>query len=246
MENCQFKQSSKTFIGIIAIFCVSAVLFIATHGDSAVHALAAIPLVGSLTAALFQLFRDQAKHERTLITQESQNNFVLGASSHMANVAFDKHVQFSEAYVHEAQKALLTLLQKGPSEEVLNHAASLHEIRNKYIIWLTHDLENNLDPFEAALRTIGAKAGYVEDTRGDEKSQKDRSKAIEILFNTFAKVMNFKEWDGKTLTDELAISALIQRLRAILGTEELMQMRSSIIVKAATNLKTRTALNSST
>ena len=44
-------------------------------------------------------------------------------------------------------------------------------------------------------------------------------------------------FQGEKLTDELAISKMIRRLRMILGTEELMEMRSTIVSKAIAELR---------
>jgi hypothetical protein len=41
---------------------------------------------------------------------EAQNAFSMGATSHMATVAFDKHIGFCEEYVEQMSKALYTLI----------------------------------------------------------------------------------------------------------------------------------------
>lgn len=231
-------HKQRTYLGIIGVFLVSATVVALSKDISFLQGLAAIPLVGSLVSLLVQFLRDEAAHQRTLLLQDAQNQFILGASSHMANVAFDKHAEFSEDYVEEAQKALVTLLREGPSEEVLKHASTLYQIRNEYIVWLTPEVEDSLDPFEAALRTIGANAGYVKAIREQPGEGEARQKAINEMYNTFAKVMGFHEWQGKKLTNELAVTALVRKLRSVLGTEELTRMRGAIVKKAASGLRT--------
>src|SRR2546430_1218103 len=64
-----------------------------------VRELAGVPAIGSLFFALYQLGRDRIAYDRSLIVSELQNSFSIGATSHMAIVAFDKYVEFSEEYV---------------------------------------------------------------------------------------------------------------------------------------------------
>lgn len=102
----------------------------------AIQDLAAIPAIVALFAALFQILRDRLAHERALAALEVQNNFALGAMSHLANVAFDKHVSFCEEYAVEMSKALSTLFRRGPHRDVLTRASALFEIRSKWSVWL--------------------------------------------------------------------------------------------------------------
>lgn len=230
-------HQQKTYGVIVSIGLVSVIAYFLARNHDTLQFLLAIPFVGSLLGVLLQVLRDQAAHERSLLVHEAENRFVLGISSHMGNTAFDKHVEFSEAYVREAQAALVTLIREGPSEGALKHGWALSEIRNKYVIWLTPELEEALSPFETALREIGANAYYVEAVRGSKEDSSARSKALEAMYNKFAEVMGFKEWKGQSLTDELAIAALVRKLRNILGTEELTSLRSSILAKATSELR---------
>lgn len=227
----------KTYGTIVIIGLVSVISYLLAKNHDRLQFLLAIPFVGSLLSVLVQVLRDQAAYERSLLVKEAENRFVLGIGSHMGNTAFDKHVEFSETYIREVQAALVTLLREGPSEGALKHGWALSEIRNKYVIWLTPELEEALSPFEAALREIGANAHYVEALRGSKEDSDGRSKALEAMFNRFAQVMGFKEWHGQKLTDDLAISALIRHLRNILGTEALTSLRSSILAKATSELQ---------
>jgi hypothetical protein len=61
--------------------------------------LAGLPAIAALFAALFQLSRDSIAFDRSVRLEEAKNRFTVGATSHMAIVAFDKHVQFCEEYV---------------------------------------------------------------------------------------------------------------------------------------------------
>ncbi|HLE64051.1 MAG TPA: hypothetical protein VI750_12960 [Pyrinomonadaceae bacterium] len=116
-----------------------------------------LPGVGALFAVLFQIVRDQAAHERALDLQERQQLFHLGVASHMANVAFDKHVQFAEQYISKMQDGLTQLFHTGPPGESLKFYSELVDIRLSFRAWITEDLETKVMPFEDALRQMGAK-----------------------------------------------------------------------------------------
>ena len=156
----------------------------------------------------------------------------------MAIVAFDKHVQFSEEYVTEVQKTLTTLFRHGPTPEVLEHTRALYALQQKYAVWLTKRIETDLEIFEAALRRLGADAQYVNVAPGAA----DRPQRIDEMYKAFADLlgatfMGADEWHGEHLTEELAISKVIHRLRLVLGTEELTEMRSVLISKALASLR---------
>lgn len=230
-------QNKKTYFLLIFILVISGVSYYLSRNEELLKILFAIPFVGSLIGAILQILKDQAAFDRALILQETGNQFVLGAGSHMGNIAFNKHVEFSEEYVLEAQSALITLMTEGPSKKVLEHCPKLHNIRQKYIVWLAIDLEESLDPFEQTLGSIGASAFYLDLVRGSEKSGEVQSKALEKMYNEFAQVMGFDEWNGKKLSNELAIATLVRKLRLILGTEELMALRVAILKKASGEIK---------
>ncbi|MBI4795496.1 MAG: hypothetical protein HY790_06595 [Deltaproteobacteria bacterium] len=72
--------------------------------DSLLREISKIPSVGALFVALFQLFRDEAAFEKQRALQADQQYFQIGATSHMANVAFDKHAAFSEEYIAQVNE----------------------------------------------------------------------------------------------------------------------------------------------
>jgi len=213
-------------LGIVFVASMAAALLL-PFGES-IRALAAVPAIGSLFGALFQLARDRIAHERSLLVLESQNTFSIGATSHMAGVAFDKYSAFCEEYVAEMFNALTTLGREGPRKTALQHADALLGIRRKWAIWLTPAVDKELEPFEKALRTIGASAWVQEQAPGEGD--------IKEMFSTFAKVIGLDRWHNEPLTDELTVTAAINRLRRVLGTEELNRLRSDLVRRALQNL----------
>jgi hypothetical protein len=228
MDN--FKQSKTFYYVAIVVFAFS--LAVAVFAPTTfVQNLATIPLVVSLVGALFQLMRDESAHTRSLLAIDYANQFALGASSHMAKVAFDKHVEFCEEYVNEAISTMRTIGENGATKKAMTHAQNFVKIREKYAVWITSQIENDLFPFEMALHHMGVSAIQVENL-DSRQSEALRLKHLNRMYELLAKITNSKEWEGKELTDELAISTLIKRLRTILGTEELSRMRQKLTSKA--------------
>ena len=119
------KHNKLTYIILLAIFVASlAVAFLLPIG-AVFKGIFASPAILALITALFQLMRDQASFEKQLEIQANQLKFNLGATSHMANTAFDKHIEFCEAYMRELQNTFYNLFAKGDTEEALEYARNL-------------------------------------------------------------------------------------------------------------------------
>ena len=124
-------------------------------------------LVGQSLARDLKAFELNLQKAHAVERDEAKNRFTVGATSHMADVAFDKHVEFCEDYVAEMQRALTTLFRRGPHQEALIHADSLSIIRERWTVWLTPEIETELGKFEGALRTIGSHTWLVKEAPND-------------------------------------------------------------------------------
>lgn len=225
--------SKRIYILITCVFIAGLITIALVPNIAFIQGIAAIPLVGSLVVALFQIVRDVTAHERAILIIDKQNQFVLGASSHMATVAFDKHVTFAEEYVSEMKSALKTLFKDGPADTIFPHTRALYDLRQKHSLWLTLEMDNDLEKFESVLRKIGASATYVAHSPNGEKWQFH----FDEMYKRFAAVMGWKEWNGEALSDDNTIAFFISKLRNVLGIEELTRMRGLLISKAARTLK---------
>jgi hypothetical protein len=198
-----------------------------------VRELSGAPAIGALSLALYQLARDRIAHERSLTMLGLQNSFSMGAASHMANVAFDKHVGFSEEYVSLVFEILSELFRKGPCQEALDGASRLLAARKRWALWVTPQVETDLERFEAALRKMGASAYVVANAPGSP----GHSDFVKQMYSDFAevmgsKVMGAKEWEGRQITGDVALHTIIQKLRTVLGVEELTNLRSRLLCEA--------------
>jgi hypothetical protein len=178
-----------------------------------------LPALGALLGFLSQLLRDQIAHDRSLLLLEAQNSFSIGATSHMAIVAFDKHVKFCEQYVAEMFGALTTLYQKGPTTKALDHSTELYQIRQKWSVWLTPALQAELEPFEDALRKIGA-------LRAANDCEPDQARSNEMN-SLFIQVLGLEDSKEAVLP-----ATVVEKLRKVLGIEELTSLRSGLVSRA--------------
>lgn len=188
-------------------------------------------VLGAIVAVSLAIWQQKAQSKRERIKMA-----VDSAGSHMANVAFDKYVQFCEEYAEGFHKALDTLTAHGPTDKVLADAAALYRLRRKWAVWITTDTDEKLDRFELALREIGASAGYVQATLGDPNAQ-GRETHINRMYARLAQVMGYKEWAGQEVGDELAHYALDALLRRILGTEKFDELRRTVVSRAVDELE---------
>jgi hypothetical protein len=152
----------------------------------------------------------------------------LAVTSHMANVAFDKHVEFCEKYIAEVHLTMSTLFQRGPTEEVIGHAQNLFLLRQQYAAWITADISKKLDPFQNALSKLGSQARLVEAMRNAANGDK----IIEEMYATFDSIMDLDKKDRDKINPDIAVENIKTRLRDILGIEELTRIREKVIKEA--------------
>jgi hypothetical protein len=220
------------------VFAASVALAaVPTLGD-ATRAVTALPAAAAVIGATFQLLRDQLAHERATALQATQNSLAVGATSHMAIVAFDKHVSFSEEYVGETFKTLKTLFREGPTELALTHAAQLYQIRENWAVWLTPAIDSRLEKFESALRRIGADTHWI----NVDLAHPDRSQTIRKTMELFRDVMgrHISESPGNA---EHTIAAVVEELRSVLGISALTELRQMLVCRSLDSEPANNALH---
>ncbi|MCW8830728.1 MAG: hypothetical protein OQK32_04310 [Gammaproteobacteria bacterium] len=224
------KHDYKTYIILAGVFILSIAGSYLVPAQDVLKAVVAAPGVVALLSALFQLIRDQASFERQQEIQQKQFQFTLGAASHMANTAFDKHVEFCEKYMAEIQNATSTLFREGETPEALAHAGALYKLRESYAVWLTDEINTNLEKFEGAIRKLGAEAHFIRSTTGDERQAEQRTIRIDTAFNLFHEIMG---WDKtKEINEDYAVESIRRKVKSILGVEELTNLRQHLIHEA--------------
>jgi hypothetical protein len=116
---------------------------------------------------------------------EIQNTFSMGATSHMATVAFDRHIGFCEEYVEVISRRLYALIEEGPAYRPMN-AGDFSRIRQKWALWLTQDIETELDRFEDHIGRIGADGLFLSADGSPESSERNIKPVIAYLRNILA------------------------------------------------------------
>lgn len=216
-------------------FTIAAISYVAlatVDTTSAIQALIALPGAAGLLIALWEVIMARIEHQHRVEEASADNAFVLSATSHMAEKAFDKHVEFCEKYVAKANEGLALLFREGPTKKALDIARDLYLVRREFVLWETREVSDYLDKFEQALRNIGADEFYLEHVpKGDE-----RSRIVERVFETFRAIVEIKDSPDKP-TAEVAVSRIIDNLRDHLGISKLTALRRHYLDEATKRVR---------
>ncbi|MFM0035961.1 hypothetical protein [Paraburkholderia strydomiana] len=186
-------------------------------------------LVGAAVAVGLGLLQQRAQGRRERVKMATDS-----AGSHMANVAFDKYVEFCETYKDEAGDGVLILIRHGPTPEILSAANKLTDIRFKHSLWIPSEVDARLKEFEQVWRHIGAYAGLT--NAQSSKDESARLNHVDFVYKEFAKVMGLKEWMGEVVTDEFTVASIVAGLREVLGTEKLSKLRRRVLERSISDL----------
>lgn len=229
------KHSYKTYIFLLIIVILSVTLSLLMPVTEYFKGLFSIPIVISLVGALYQQLRDQALFEKQQHLEMQRRLFEIGATSHMANTAFDKHVHFCESYMKQIHYTLDTLFKFGPSANVIKHADSAYKVRQQYAAWLTDDINKSLQPFEDALREIGSSSLFINRTADSPRHTEEHAKVLREIYKKVIDVLGIEI--GYQSNEAYAIEAVTKKIREILGIEELRKIRKHLIEEAISALE---------
>jgi hypothetical protein len=170
--------------------------------------------------------------------KRAENAFALAASSHMAQMAFDKHVEFCETYVARVYEGFGSLFQQGPTKCACKIATDLHGIRLRFVLWETEDVALRLGEFEKALWDIGNDKDFLQYV-ADEN---ERAKLDHRIYEKFNELMGLQL---KTLPDKptskpisaIAITNIIAYLQSHLGSSKLANLRKNYLDEALKEIK---------
>ncbi|MCP3942909.1 MAG: hypothetical protein GY710_15675 [Desulfobacteraceae bacterium] len=195
--------------------------------------IATTPAIAALSAIIYQILKDHTAHQRKKEIQQSGHDFSLGVTSHMAQVAFDKHVEFCEKYMSEVHETMSTLWREGPTREAKTHSNNFFMLRVEYATWVTEEIANKLTNFEDTLLKIGAKAALAE-----ALNQKTADEAFQAADDSWLAVLGIAIDKKKTPDENIAIESIKNRIRNILGVQELTELRGALIKKAISSVNT--------
>lgn len=193
------------------------------------------PATIALFTAIYQTMRDQAAFEKQKYFDDRKRIFDIGATSHMANMAFDKHVAFCEEYMQEVHSTIDAFFRNGLLVEVLGHVKKSVALRKKYAAWLTDDINIGLEPYEKVVGEIGIGAEHVNAIASDPYLIEERKKTKEDIYNNLKKVLGIDSVHKES--DVYDIEAVKKRIKEILGIEELTRIRKYLIAEAVAALE---------
>ena len=214
-------KASSLYVVAILVFVASAWSASNITVDNLSKALFAVPGATALFSIVYKFWKDERAHERQVELQTRQQEFAFLPASHMASVAYDKHVKFCEEYLEAVNKAVFDLWAEGPNTRALGHANSLRDIRDRHTAWLTREIEEKLFPIEAALRQIGAGSHVLPLVQPGS----ERSKIVDDVYGAFGKITESgKENQGSAA----AVASITDSLRELLGIKELTELRTEV------------------
>ena len=226
------KLRQKTLIGggIVLILSILFTLFLPI--DDIFKGISSIPAVGVLLSALYHIIKDEIAHEKQIALQKKRQFFDLAVTSHMANTAFDKHVEFCEKYMVEVHQTLIMLIQEGPTKSVLENANRMFKLRQDFSAWITEEIAVELDKFESAVRSIATKTGLAESLISNPKEAAAGFKAHAEAQELFSNVLGTLYDNSQPIDNDLAVEKVKAKIRDILGIEQLTKIRKWVIEQA--------------
>lgn len=221
------KKHLALYISLAGVGLVSFLSALFLPISETAKTITGLPFVGALFAALFQLMRDHSTFVKEAEHQRREHAFTIAATSHMSEVVFDKHVEFSEAYVEKLHKLLEKLIPSGPTGEDLELVRPLYAVRKEYRLWISSSMAAVLDEFERKIVKMGSDYHVWEVTGGSSKSLERAYELFhEIIGADEAKDENKPEIEIKK---RQSYNHVIEHLQGILGLDKLINLRDRAI-----------------
>ncbi len=222
------ELNGRAYLIIVVVATVS-FLLAWTSGEEIHKVLLSTPGAISLVGALFVLSRDILAHERKIKAQSKEHLFKLSVTSHMAEIAFDKHIAFCEEYLLAFYEITSYMFGDGPSKNAKEWAKTLNSIRRKHGVWLTKEINEKLEEYESALHKIGIKAELYESNVPVSED------AFERLYDEFTDVLGIET--NEAVPFENKWKAIIDHIQSILKVNEFIALREEIVAGAMEHIK---------
>jgi len=226
------------YLVIILVFVVSFGGAWILPVDTIFKGIFSVPAVLALIAALFQLLRDEAQYLKSIELQQQQHLFSLGAMSHMANIAFDKHIAFCERYMAAVIAIAQTLSENGPLSLTDDHYYSLTDLHREFGAWVSSELTEKLLPFEKSVGELVCTTYDVNSTDEpcNEELREDSRKRAKLIFNQILRIN--LGYEGIEPDDRLYFPAVIDKIREILDIDKLIALRKALFLQASSSVIT--------
>lgn len=218
------SRSDKSYFVLFVFFASSLFATSLSPVADIVKIFLSLPGLAAVGGTVFQLYRDSKAHERSLDIQARHQDFDLGVASHMANVAFDRHVAFCEAYLGRLMLGLSEIMTASPGVGIAALGSDLADIRRAHLAWVASDTDLLLSAFEQLLRKTGTLAHVLKSIEVSDT----RTKLVEEMFSGLTTLQDTSE-PADDPARGLASARIIGNLRKLLGIEELTTLRKDIL-----------------
>lgn len=108
-------------------------------------------------------------------------------------------------------------------------------IQREYAAWIPKDVALALDPFENAINKISARSYLVSALRGT--GEQGQLEAINEMYSIFREVIQVGEPEDMKGNSEIAVEEVKERIRSILGIDQLTRMRRKLIQQALNSIE---------
>ena len=219
------KLTWKVYGVLTVVFLASIAFTWIARASGVWQDLYAAPGVIALLGVLWQLFRDEAAHTRAVALERDKQQFNLGITSHMADVAFDRHVALCDEFAQELFSTLQCVMSNSQDHEAIKHKAdSIGNIVRKHAIWTTQELQDKLQKFESVIREIGAKSYAAANHPGSVQWDQPLSLLLDLI-DTGSPY-------GAPPKKEVLHQQIIDNARRILGVKELTDLRKKLLERS--------------
>lgn len=225
------RLSWKVYLLLGVVLLISYLTASSLPTTDVLRGILSLPGVLSLLAVIYQLIRDHAAFERELEIRRQDQVFTLSVTSHMAELAFDKSVAFSEEYLRKVYEGLTEIFAHGPDGQASKLSGELQLIRRNHAPWVTFEIARALEPFEKALSTISAQAALLNSGAVTDPSHP----MIDNMSNLLYSVLGMQDQNAG-VDPSLAPERLVGHLQNLLGIGELTHLRRRILDAATSNL----------
>lgn len=219
------KNNIRLYGLLSMIFLVSLGLALFLPTTEMLKGIYGLPAVGSLFTALWTIYRDDVAHRRQLEIENQKKFFNLSVTSHMAEVAFDRHVSFCEEYVKRILQSPISSKDKTSMYE--SFSEELKQIRNAHALWISPKINDELSACEEVWRKFGVASRIAQETYGELRDTYN-GKARELL--------EVIHGQGEYPVNLTLIEKQIKIIQDILGINELTKFRADLVHQAAKTL----------
>jgi len=222
VQSSGHRYSVGFYLGLTIVFVASLLSAWLLPLNAILQTIIGTPAAIALCGAFFQLIRDETAYRDARAILSDQQRFALSVTSHMADIAFDKHVELCEEFIKELFTTLQCLMDDPQNHSVaLTRANLTGDVIRKYALWTTPELQLQLEQFEKAVRHVSTEGFMAEKNPGIES----RHRVVELVLALVDPTSD----DPKKETKRLAYKELIDTARQILGVKELTALRQSVL-----------------